>query len=155
MNKKNLSINIVSKDTVIFGNLVTRSSVEVFGEINQPSGNKKHPAISSSGNVFIDKDAVVKGDIKANDIIIEGKLEGNIIAAGNVTLIDGCAVSGNIESSGLTIGEKVIFEGKVINKLTQKQEQVSIISKMKTIPVGYFIKLRKLLKGVSHVDSKS
>lgn len=153
MNKKNLGINIVSKDTVIFGNLVTRSSVEVFGEISQPSG--RHPAISSSGNVFIDKDAVVKGDIKANDIIIEGKLEGNIIAAGNVTLIDGCAVSGNIESSGLTIGEKVIFEGKVINKLTQKQEQVSIISKMKTIPVGYFIKLRKLLKGVSHVDSKS
>ena len=151
MNKKT-GINVVSKDTVIFGNLVTRDSVEVFGEINQPSGNKKHLAISSSGNIFIDKDATVRGDIKANNIVAEGKLEGNIIAAGNVTLVDGCTVNGNIESTGLTIGEKVNFEGKVTNKLA---ERAPVVGKVKKMPAEPFIRLRNLLKGISHADSKS
>ncbi len=152
---RKLNINIVSKDTVTFGNLVTRGSVEIFGKIKLPVRHKDQPAIASNGNIFIAKSAMVEGDIKANNITIEGKLQGSITANGTVSLIDGCIVSGDIESSGLMIGERVVFKGNVINKTTQKQEQVSFIDKIKTIFAGYLLKVKKTLTGIGHADSQS
>ncbi len=155
MLSRKLSINIVSKDTVIFGNLITRSSVEIFGKIKQPVSQKNQPAIASNGNIFVAKSATVEGDIKANNIAIEGTLQGSIIANGTVSLIDGCIVSGDIESSGLIIGEMVAFKSNVINKLTLKQERVTSADKVRAILAGYLLKIKKDLTGIGHVDSQS
>ncbi len=137
-----MSINIISKDTVIFGNFVTRSSVEVFGKIKQPVNQEKQPAIASNGHIFIAKNASIEGDVKANDIVIEGKLQGNIIADGNVTLINGCEVNGDIECSGLVIDEGVAFKGRVISKLTQRQKKPSFLDKTKLFVTGSLAKFK-------------
>lgn len=95
----------ISADSVISGDVQTKSSISVDGHIKGE--------INASGNVFIGKDAVVDGDISGSDIHIAGVVNGGISAAGELVLVSSAKVSGSIKAAGVRIEKETKYEGVI------------------------------------------
>jgi cytoskeletal protein CcmA (bactofilin family) len=68
--------------------------------------------IVSGGSLFVDKDAIVRADIKVSSIRIEGIVHGNINASESIEILSGAKVYGNIRTRQLKIDDGVLFKGK-------------------------------------------
>ena len=55
------------------------------------------------GTISVEKGAVVKADIKANNVKISGEVKGNIFSTGNVHYMEDCSVTGNTTTSRILI----------------------------------------------------
>lgn len=71
-------------------------------------------AISLAENrLTIGPNADIKADLVARDILIQGKLKGNVVATGRVELRAGSAMEGDVKALRLAIEENAVFRGKV------------------------------------------
>ena len=62
--------------------------------------------------LFVHQQAEVKANLRVRHLILEGKLQGNVVATEKVELKPGSALVGNIKAPKLEISEGVIFEGQ-------------------------------------------
>lgn len=67
--------------------------------------------IRAVGVLTVGLNGLVKGEIYAKDIIVLGRIEGNLIVSGSCLLEENASVIGNISSSTLTLEEGAIFNG--------------------------------------------
>ena len=65
----------------------------------------------------IGPDATVAANLTAKDILILGRVQGNLVASGRVELRAGSAVEGDIRALRLSVEDNAVFRGKV--ELTQ------------------------------------
>jgi cytoskeletal protein CcmA (bactofilin family) len=71
-------------------------------------------AISLAENrLTIGPNADVLADLSARDVLIQGRLKGNIVATGRVELRAGSAVEGDVRALRLAIEDNAMFRGKV------------------------------------------
>jgi cytoskeletal protein CcmA (bactofilin family) len=71
-------------------------------------------AISLSENrLTIGPNADVVADLSARDVLIQGRLKGNVVATGRVELRAGSAMEGDVRALRLAIEENAVFRGKV------------------------------------------
>ena len=71
-------------------------------------------AISLAENrLTIGPNADVLADLSARDVLIQGRLKGNIVATGRVELRAGSAVEGDVRALRLAIEDNAVFRGKV------------------------------------------
>lgn len=61
----------------------------------------------------IGSDATVAANLSAKDILVLGRVQGNLVASGRVELRAGCAVDGDIQALRLSVEDNAIFSGKV------------------------------------------
>ncbi len=94
---------IIDASLQIDGNLTTEGEVQVDGKIN---GDIR------CAHLTIGRDAVIMGDITAEEIVVRGKVTG-IIRANRVILQDGAQVESEIIQSKLTIEEGANFKGMI------------------------------------------
>jgi cytoskeletal protein CcmA (bactofilin family) len=57
--------------------------------------------------------ATIAADLTARDVLIMGRVQGNIVATGRVELRAGCNLEGDIRASRLAIEDNAVFFGKV------------------------------------------
>jgi cytoskeletal protein CcmA (bactofilin family) len=57
--------------------------------------------------------ANVAADLSAKDILVLGRVQGNLFASGRVELRAGCVVEGDIRAFRLAVEENAAFRGKV------------------------------------------
>jgi cytoskeletal protein CcmA (bactofilin family) len=67
----------------------------------------------SESRLTIGPNAQVAADLTAKDVLILGKVQGNVIASGRVELRAGCAVEGDIKALRLSVEDNAVFRGKV------------------------------------------
>ncbi len=73
--------------------------------------------IETEGRVLIGQTGEAITDIKANVVVVGGKVKGNIYATEKVIMLSTGRVEGNIITPGLSMEEGVVFEGNcTINK---------------------------------------
>lgn len=71
-------------------------------------------AISLAENrLTIGPNADVLADLSARDVLIQGRLKGNIVATGRVELRAGSAVEGDVRALRLAIEDNAMYRGKV------------------------------------------
>ena len=87
----------------IDGNLTTEGEVQVDGRIN---GNIR------CAHLTVGREAVILGDITAEEIVVRGKVTG-IIRGNRVILQEGAQVESEIFQSKLTIEEGANFKGMI------------------------------------------
>jgi cytoskeletal protein CcmA (bactofilin family) len=67
----------------------------------------------SEGRLTIGPSANVAADLTARDVLILGKLQGNVVATGRVELRAGSVVEGDVRALRLAVEDNAIFRGKV------------------------------------------
>jgi cytoskeletal protein CcmA (bactofilin family) len=67
--------------------------------------------LDASGTLVVGKDGVLKGDFKAKDAVIGGKLIGNLTAQQKIELQAGAHVEGDLRCKGIVIEHDVYFDG--------------------------------------------
>lgn len=77
----------------------------------------------SESRLTVGPNAVLAADLTARDVLIQGQVQGNIIATGRVELRAGCQVSGDVHAARLAIEDNAVFRGKV--DLTQGSAKAS------------------------------
>ncbi len=67
----------------------------------------------SDSRLTIGPNANVAADLSAKDVLIMGRVQGNVIASGRVELRSGCVVEGDIRALRLAVEDNAVFRGKV------------------------------------------
>jgi cytoskeletal protein CcmA (bactofilin family) len=67
----------------------------------------------TESRLTIGSSANVAADLAARDILIQGQVQGNIVASGRVELRAGCVVEGDVRAMRLAVEDNAIFRGKV------------------------------------------
>jgi cytoskeletal protein CcmA (bactofilin family) len=67
----------------------------------------------TESRLTIGPSANVAADLSARDVLIMGRVQGNVVASGRVELRGGCSVEGDIRALRLAVEDNAIFRGKV------------------------------------------
>lgn len=95
---------LIGKGAVIEGNITAPETVRLDGILN---GN-----CECKENLIIGTDGQVNGDITAKNVLISGKVEGDIFANGKIELLSTGKILGNITAKSLVIDENACFDGR-------------------------------------------
>lgn len=67
----------------------------------------------SENRLTVGPNASVAADLCAKDVLILGKVQGNVVASGRVELRAGCNLEGDIRALRLAVEDNAVFRGKV------------------------------------------
>ncbi|MFV0600827.1 MAG: polymer-forming cytoskeletal protein [Brachymonas sp.] len=95
---------LISQHCTVEGNLLTQNSVKVDGRIQ---GN-----LQAMGQAIIGEHGLVMGDVHSTDLLVFGRLEGNVRAKA-VQLKPTARILGNIETETLQVEPGAFYQGSV------------------------------------------
>lgn len=96
----------IGKTVVIRGEVKGSEDLIVDGHIEGLVNLAEH-------RLTIGPNAHVTADLSAKDVLIMGRVQGNIVATGRVDLRAGSVVEGDVHALRLAIEDNAIFRGKV------------------------------------------
>lgn len=67
----------------------------------------------SESRLTIGPNADIAADLTARDVLIMGRVQGNVVASGRVELRAGCNLEGDIRALRLAVEDNAVFRGKV------------------------------------------
>ncbi len=70
--------------------------------------------ITVRGEVTVDAESAVKGNIRSASIICAGAVDGNLIAAEYVELMEGAKVLGNISAPAMDVANGALLRGQLL-----------------------------------------
>jgi len=94
----------LGKHTRFVGTLRFKSSARISGTYEGE--------IEAEGFLYIEDGASVQADVKARNIVVGGKVTGNLEARGEIEMLPGCVVYGNVRAGRVRIADGVVFEGR-------------------------------------------
>lgn len=96
----------IGKTVVIRGEVKGSEDLTVDGHVEGLINLAEH-------RLTIGPNANVTADLSAKDVLIMGRVQGNIAAAGRVELRAGSVVEGDVHALRLAIEDNAVFRGKV------------------------------------------
>src|SRR6266550_8567194 len=103
-NSSNGSKNALNSDVEIKGTLKFSGEMTFDGKLDGD--------IASEGSLNLGDNAVVKGNINVNNVVVRGKINGNIVAKEKIEIKTKTELFGDIRTPKLVIEEGVTFVGK-------------------------------------------
>jgi cytoskeletal protein CcmA (bactofilin family) len=100
----NNSKNVLNSDVELKGTLKFAGELTFDGKLDGD--------INSEGSLNLGDNAVVKGNINVNNVVIRGKINGNVIAREKIEIKSKTELFGDIRAPKLVIEEGVTFVGK-------------------------------------------
>jgi cytoskeletal protein CcmA (bactofilin family) len=116
--------------TVLTADCEFKGALAFSGEL-QLHGRLEGTIESEGGALTIGEEALIKAEIRVNDVLIHGKVQGNIYATGRVELRGKAEVYGDLHTNRLAMDDGVVFVGRS-NTLNGKAQPTSDFSKMFT-----------------------
>lgn len=98
------SVTIISEGVKLDGKLISQGNVRIDGNINGD--------IQAAGNITVGEHGEVTGEIKAQVIIIGGKIAGTVVANEKIVLESSSNLKGDLITKILVVEEGAIFDGK-------------------------------------------
>jgi len=103
-NTNNNSKNVLNSDVELKGTLKFSGDMTFDGKLDGD--------INSEGSLNLGDNAVVKGNINVNTVVVRGKINGNVIAREKIEIKAKTEMFGDIRAPKLVIEEGVTFVGK-------------------------------------------
>lgn len=103
---------VLSYGTTFTGTLHCHTPVRIEGVV--------HGSIASTDLIIISESAIVTADVTARDIVIAGKLIGEIRAEQRLTLASTAEIHGNVTANSL-----IVFEGAILDGTTKMERPVT------------------------------
>lgn len=95
---------VIAEDCKIEGTITCSAYIKVDG--------KALGGINSTGGVILGQKGFVKGDIKTKDLIVYGKIEGDVFAD-NLSLKETGIIMGNMQVKAFQVETGAIYKGTV------------------------------------------
>ncbi|HLR35895.1 MAG TPA: polymer-forming cytoskeletal protein [Tissierellales bacterium] len=118
--------SIIGDNMIIIGDIKGSGSIRIDGTVEGD--------IDYTGDITIGETGHIKGNIICNNIIIGGKIDGNINAKEQLSLLPSGELIGDVEVINLVVNENAIFEGHCKMKQVSETlmfEQPKLASKEK------------------------
>ena len=96
----------IGKSIVICGEVKGKEDLIVDGRVEGTVN-------LAENRLTIGPNADVAADLVARDVLVLGKVQGNIVATGRVELRSGCSLEGDIRALRLAVEDNAVFRGKV------------------------------------------
>jgi cytoskeletal protein CcmA (bactofilin family) len=100
----NDSKNILNSDVELKGTIRFTSELTFDGNLEGD--------VQSEGTLHLGDNAVVKGNIAANTVVVRGKINGNVTAKDKIDIKTRTELFGDVRASRLVMEEGVIFVGR-------------------------------------------
>ena len=111
-------------ETVVLGKTTSFTGFLKFETTLRIQGNFKG-TIEASGDLIVDKDAVVDADhVTVSSLAVYGQISGTVHAQDRVDMFSGAKVRGDVNAARLRIADGVLFEGKC--KMTNVDKDIEI-----------------------------
>ncbi|EOD01659.1 bactofilin family protein [Caldisalinibacter kiritimatiensis] len=94
---------LIGRNTKLEGKITANGTIRFDGEL---VGD-----LIIEGNVIIGEEGKIKGNIKCNNGIVSGRVEGNIICKEQLRLTNTASLFGDIEVKSFIVDENAVFEG--------------------------------------------
>lgn len=151
-------ITVISRNTVVDGNIRSFANMNIDGNIKGNVETTKDIALNGKvvgniacnnaalrtsqiqgniqmkGNVFMERDTLLIGDISSTYANVNGKIKGNLEITGKAELKSDAVVFGDISASTITVNDGAIIQGYVSTTFLNKEESKSIFPD--TITIG-------------------
>src|SRR5277367_6226032 len=124
------STNGARTTTVLTSDCEFKGALAFSGEL-ELHGRLEGTIESEGGALTIGEQALIKAEIRVNDVLIYGKVQGNVYATGRIELRGKAEVYGDLHSNRLAMDDGVVFVGRS-NALSAKSTPPSDFSKMFT-----------------------
>jgi len=98
------SKNVLNSDVELKGALKFTGELTFDGKLDGE--------INSDGTLNLGDNAVVKGNINVNSVVVRGKINGNVVAKDKIDIKAKTELFGDIRAAKLVIEEGVTFVGK-------------------------------------------
>lgn len=96
--------SVISRDIVVEGDIEAREAIRIEGTVKG--------SVHSTGEVRVENTAVVEAGIRAERIVIRGKVTGDVEAVGRLVIDGDGKLYGNCVASSIRIDEGAVFEGR-------------------------------------------
>ena len=110
--KRNKKETIIADNCIIESNLNTSGSIKIYGKING--------SIKVDGDVFIGETGVVLGKVDAKNLLLEGRVEGDVHCKNTLKLSSSAKISGDAYVKHFSSEEGCLFAGKCVMEDMQK-----------------------------------
>jgi cytoskeletal protein CcmA (bactofilin family) len=95
--------NVVGRSCVVRGDLAADGAFRVDGTVEG--------GVASKAAVVIGESGVVTGNVRAADVLVAGKIHGNVCCAGHLDILRTGAIEGDIEAKSLRVETGGVFAG--------------------------------------------
>ena len=110
---------LIGEGSCFEGNIQSEDTIRIDGKI--------HGEIRAGRDIIIGEKAFVKGNLFGSNIIISGKVEGNVEAKGQLRLTVSAQLTGDIKISSFIADEEAIFQGNcTMLEVPARNESLSI-----------------------------
>ncbi len=96
--------SLIAADVEITGTIKSSSSVRIDGKLEGE--------LFCAADAVIGKSAVIKGNLQVNSVVIEGLIQGNIVAKDKIEMKSTAKVHGDINAKRLSVEDGVTFIGR-------------------------------------------
>ena len=96
---------VIGKGIHIKGELTGSAPIEVWGSLAGVTGTERQFLVREGGRI--------DGEIAAEEVIVEGMVDGKISAEKRVELRPTCRVKGDVVTGKLSIAEGAVFDGRI------------------------------------------
>ena len=103
----------------ISGMITGQGDIQVSGEVDGDC--------DVEGTVSLVRDGYWQGTIKADNVVISGHVEGDIIARGKVEISDTARITGTVTGAAIAVAEGAVVEGQM--KTTEQPDPVGFVEK--------------------------
>src|SRR5580658_8324788 len=97
--------------TVLTSDCEFKGALAFSGEL-ELHGRLEGTIESEGGALTVGEQALIKAEIKVNDVLIYGKVQGNIYATGRIELRGKAEVYGDLYSNRLAMDDGIVFVGR-------------------------------------------
>ena len=98
------STSLLSKKVNIVGEIQGNEDLHVEGRFKG--------SIKITGNIFVGPTGVVEADVEAQNITIQGKINGNVLARQQLEIQSAGELIGDCSAQSIDIKEGAVFEGR-------------------------------------------
>ncbi len=129
---------IIAPGTVIRGSVESDTSMELYGEVqgdiittkdlklkgkiqgNATGGNVELYSIHMTGNItatgtaMLDAESEVEGDVTAESLILNGKIQGDVQVSKRLSLEGSAMICGRVAAERLSVDEGAIIQGEIL-----------------------------------------
>jgi cytoskeletal protein CcmA (bactofilin family) len=110
---------LISEGCKITGVITGNCDFQVNGEVEGDC--------EINSTLMLARGGLWKGTIRAENVIVSGHVEGDILASGRVEITDTAKITGTVSAQAIAVAEGAVVEG--VMKTTSQQEPVGFVEK--------------------------